>query len=485
MAEYVLREQRLAMPWRGLLPFLVAAGAYFLLLPLGGRLLNDPDSYSHLAVAHWIFEHRAFPNGDPFTHTMPGGHWVAFEWLSEVIYGAAFALNGWPAVVVLALAVIAATFGLLTRFLLRELPAATALLLVTASFTLTVPHLLARPHLLAFPVLVLWAGTLLRAANERRAPPFMLLPLMIVWANLHASFILGLALLGPLALQALWQAEASQRLTVVTRWTLFGLFAVAAGFATPYGSEIFLVTYRTISLGEALSIVTEWQGADFAQITAFEVCLLLGIGYALYRGLTLPPVTILVLLGLLHLALSQSRHADLLALLAPLFLARPLAQHLKERDGAEPLSPHPFGTMSWTLAAIGAVAAVGWGLFAARDVAPDRRNTPSAAVAAANLRSAGPILNDYNFGGYLDYAGIPSFIDGRAELYGGAFVMRHHRALSLQNLPDFLKLLDEYRIDTTLLAPVTPAVTLLDRLPEWQRVYADDVAVVHKRRALP
>jgi hypothetical protein len=36
----------------------------------------------------------------------------------------------------------------------------------------------------------------------------------------------------------------------------------------------------------------------------------------------------------------------------------------------------------------------------------------------------------------------------------------------------FPALLDEYRISATLLAPSTPAVALLDRLPEWQRVYA-------------
>jgi hypothetical protein len=61
-------------------------------------------------------------------------------------------------------------------------------------------------------------------------------------------------------------------------------------------------------------------------------------------------------------------------------------------------------------------------------------------------------------------------------------MLRHDRALSLQNLPDFLQLLDEYRIGATLLAPSTPAVALLDRLPDWKRVYADDIAVVHTRR---
>jgi hypothetical protein len=47
------------------------------------------------------------------------------------------------------------------------------------------------------------------------------------------------------------------------------------------------------------------------------------------------------------------------------------------------------------------------------------------------------------------------------------------------DLRDFLKLLDQYKIGATLLAPDTPAVALLDRLPDWPRVYSDDVAVVH------
>jgi len=43
-------------------------------------------------------------------------------------------------------------------------------------------------------------------------------------------------------------------------------------------------------------------------------------------------------------------------------------------------------------------------------------------------------------------------------------------------------LLDEYHIGATLLTPSTPAVALLDRLPDWKRIYSDDVAVVHARR---
>jgi hypothetical protein len=60
-----------------------------------------------------------------------------------------------------------------------------------------------------------------------------------------------------------------------------------------------------------------------------------------------------------------------------------------------------------------------------------------------------------------------------------ARTLRYDRALNLQSVPDFVALLDRYKIQTTLLAPGTPAIGLLDSLPGWKRVYSD-VAVVHR-----
>jgi hypothetical protein len=86
------------------------------------------------------------------------------------------------------------------------------------------------------------------------------------------------------------------------------------------------------------------------------------------------------------------------------------------------------------------------------------------------------VLNDYPFGDYLIFSGIPPFVDGRADMYGDAFL---RRAAQLAELP---LLLAQYRIVWTLFKPDNPRVVLLDNLPGWQRFYADDVAVVHIRR---
>jgi hypothetical protein len=303
---------------------------------------------------------------------------------------------------------------------------------------------------------------------------------MTLWANLHGSFTFGLAFIGAAACEALWHAPAAERLRVARPWIVFGVLALVAACLNPYGPEMILVTFRTVALGQALLIITEWRPQDFSHLGPFELIMLAGFGFALYRGVKLPLPRIVVLFGVLHLGLSQSRHADLVGLLVPLFLARPLAQQfaaIAARPGFADMRPG-----LWAAAAAGCVLLGVTSIAASRDIAPAANITPVNALKSFDAAKSGPILNDYGFGGYMDFAGIAPFIDGRTELYGADFVLRYDRALKLENLPDFVRLLDEYKFGVTLLQPSTPAVALLDRLPDWQRVYADDIAVVHKRR---
>ena len=479
MSDQVIRSGAKPFPVQAALPWLVGAGVYVLLLTLGPRLLNDPDSYSHIAVGRWIMAHGAVPSSDPFSFSMHGAPWITFEWLSEVIYAAVYTLSGWAGVVVLAAVAAALAVALLTRFLLRELPPTPALLTVMAAVALLAPHLLARPHMLTLPIMVAWAAALVRCMDRRAPPPYWALPLLVLWANLHGSVVLALGLIGPAVLEALLNEKRSEWPRVLLRWLPFTVLAIAACCLTPYGPEPLLIPLTTLGLGDALRWITEWRPQDFGHFGAFEFVLLAGI-FALSRGVTLPVVRTLVVLGLVHFALAQMRNADLLAVLVPLYLAVPLARQFGARAEHDAVG----SARSVNLAAF-CVMIVATGLALARDVRPAPQNTPAAAVAFADLARAGPVLNDYSFGGYLIFAGIPTFIDGRGELYGGQFIARYNRDVSLADLPDFLKLLDQYKLGATLLAPDTPAVALLDRLPDWQRVYSDDVAVVHKRLAAP
>jgi hypothetical protein len=457
----------------------MAAACYFLLLALGGRLLNDADTYWQIAVGDWILGHGAMPHADTFSWTMAGAPWISSQWLAQTAFAQVFAIGGWAGVVVLSAATIAAAFGLLTRILLERLTPGPALVLAVGGFVLASPHMVARPHVLAFPVMVVWTAGLVRALDARRAPSFALLPLMTLWANLHGGFTLGLALMAPCALEAIWTAARADRVHVSMRWGLFGVLALIAACVTPYGPESILVTRRILGLGEALSLIGEWRPQDFATFGAFELCLLAGFGFALLRGLTLPPVRLLVVLGLVHMAIAHVRNGEVLGLLAPLFLAAPLAPKLNSR---EPAAEHGscLAPSALLLTLVVAATAI---MTEAMTYRPRAAITPAAAVSAVKASGKTHLLNSYDFGGYLIAHGVKPFIDGRTELYGEAFFVRHHRALRLNDIGTFLDLLRDKAIDVTLLAPGTPAIALLDRMKGWRRVYADGIAVVHVRTA--
>jgi hypothetical protein len=467
-------------PMRGLLPLWVGAVIYALFLLAGNRLLIDPDTMWQVTIGQWILDHRAVPETDVYSFTMRGQPWISTQWLAQVLYAKAYAAAGWSGPVVLAATAIAATFALLTRFLGKRLSESTTLVFVAAALALTVPHMLARPHVLALPIMVAWVGGLVAAADRRGAPSFQLLPLMALWANLHGGFVFGLVLIAPIALDAVLNADVTLRKALALRWAAFGVAALLAACATPYGWDSLLASQKILGLGGALPLIMEWKPAEFGSVGALEVCLLLGIGLALFRGVKLPPLRIVLLLGLLHMALAQGRAAEILALLAPLVLAAPLA---KQIGGAGVSNPAAAPPMRGALLLSVAVALVA-GTFAYASVhrfEPHMRGSPVAAVTALKKLNLTRVFNDYDFGGYLIANGVAPFIDGRTELYGEKFFVDHNAASGLMEPENLFRLLDEYKIEATLMRTQSAATKLLDHIDGWHKVFTDDIATIHLR----
>ena len=87
----------------------------------------------------------------------------------------------------------------------------------------------------------------------------------------------------------------------------------------------------------------------------------------------------------------------------------------------------------------------------------------------------------FAFGGYLIGAGVPTFIDGRAELYGGDFIKRYNEAIGLRGETKLEDLLERHRIGWTFLTKDAPANRLLAHLPGWRQVFSDDQATIFVR----
>ena len=473
-------DGRLDQHLGGLLPLWVGIAVYALLLLGGNTLLNDPDTLWQVTLGQWMLDHHAVPHQDIYSFTMRGEPWISTQWLAQILYAKAYDWAGWTGPVVLAAIAIAATYALLARYLVARLSTSASLAFVCAALALSVPHLLARPHVLAMPFMVLWIGGMITAADRREAPSLWLLPNMVLWANLHGGFVFGLMMVGPLALDAVVSAGRDARGMLALRWAAFGLAALLASVCNPYGFDALLASRKILGLGRALQLIMEWHAADFSRLGAFEIYLLVGIALALYRGVTLPATRILILLGLLHMALSQGRAAEILALIAPMVLAVPLARQI---GAAAPVdaSNAPRGAL---IGAVAAVLAAGTAAYASvHRFEPNLRGAPVAAVTELKQLKVTRVLNDYDFGGYLIYRGVDTFIDGRTELFGETFFLEHNNASGLSEPENLFRLLDQYRIEATFLRTQSAATTLLDHLDGWEKVYSDDLATIHLRKA--
>jgi len=477
-------------------PLIIGSLTYLGFLAYGNLLLGDGDTYWHIAAGRWIIEHATVPTHDPFSHTMRGAPWTAHEWLSEVIMALTYQAFGWAGVIMLTAAAFAGAIAILTRFLLKNFEPVHALIFAALAVMMTAPHLLARPHALAMPLLVIWTAYLVRASEQGRAPSFWLLPIMTLWANLHGGFTLGLALTLFFAVEGVLHArQKNETLVAVKSWALFVGLSLISALLTPHGIKGILFTVQILSGSYALDHILEWQSPSFHSIQPLEIWLLTGLAVALHQGLRFPIMRLILLLGLLHLALKHIRNVELIGLLAPLFLAAPLAKQWQERAVAgrqlatvdrifqELARGANRRVVALTMAGLVLITLLSAQLsdpLLKKEISP-----VDALQAAQKAHLTGPVLNEYRFGGYLIYAGIPPFIDGRADMYGDDFMKEYFESLNLTTSDGLQKLLQKYRIEWTLLPPEIAAVALLDHLPEWHRLYADKIAVVHVKKMTP
>jgi hypothetical protein len=318
--------------------------------------------------------------------------------------------------------------------------------------------------------------------DRQQAPSPWLLPLMALWANLHGGFVLGLALMAPMALDAVWNAKPALRKSLALRWALFAAAALAASCLTPYGWDALLAARRILNLGAALELIGEWRPANFAHPGPLEAAVAVGFALTLWRGVMLPPLRIAFVVGFVLMALGHMRNAEVLALLAPMVLAAPLAPQIGgPAEPAPGAASPPHGVL---LAGLTLLLVAGTLAFASvHRYQPNVRQSPVEAVAALKKMNFTRVFNDYDFGGYLISSGVATFIDGRTELYGEKFFVDHNAASGLMEPDNLFRLLEQYDIEATLMRTQSAATKLLDHLDGWQKVYSDDIATIHVRKA--
>jgi hypothetical protein len=504
------RWLRYAMPSVADLIFL-ALLVTLLFTPLSRRLLGDAGIGWHIRTGQLILTTHAIPRVDPFSSTMGGKPWFAWEWLYDLIVGwleSYAGLNGvvWFTAVVIA-SVFAAAFRLLIRHKTNLIAAVVLVLLALSASTI---HFLARPHVLTWLFTLVWFAILDAAERSGRSRSLLwTLPLlMLLWVNLHGGFLVGFVLLAIFWLSALWSwvktksdciEDAFEKITARRRTidvTIVSLFSALTSLINPHGWNLYHHVFSYLSSRFLMNHIDEFRSPDFHGVAprCFLILLLISIAAVAVCGRKLRLSGILTLLFAVYAALYASRNIPVSAILLIMVIG-PLFRRSQSTTFGSPAMRNTFLTrMSAVESSLRghtwpALAVILTCLVAAHghakpgsvlDIQFDPARMPVAAVNYLQLNGVrGPVLAPDYWGGYLIYRIYPAqrvVVDDRHDLYGEEFFKSYLKMIRVE--PGWQQFLDDHPACCLLLPRDSALAAIISTRPEWRVAYADNLALV-------
>ncbi|GAA4742515.1 hypothetical protein GCM10023264_04570 [Sphingomonas daechungensis] len=444
-----------------------------LLVPitLGGSrtIFNDGDVSWHIATGEWILSHGTIPKTDPFSFSWADRPWVPIEWGAEVPLAAAYRMAGYSGISALATAALVALNAIVFTNALRSVRPLPSLGVVLAMDAILIPSLLARPHLFAWALLAFWTVLMIRARERDRAPPLAAALLMVVWANMHGSFVMGLVVAAAFGLEAIWQPDGRAR--AFRQWGLFGLLLAIAVLVNANGIEGVLHPLRIANLS-MLPFIDEWKPSSPQRTPFFFVLLLAVAALIVWKRPKMHPVRWMLLAFLLALAFLQTRHQAVLAIVSAVLLPAAFATVPRETEMTRPV---------W-LAASGC-ALVLIAIRLAWPITPDEvESNPWKLIASVpgELRSQ-PVLNGYVMGGPLLLSGIKPYVDGRGDMYGDELVIGYKK-ITDGDAAMLDQVVDKWGIRWAILPHrYKKLVALLEHDHDWKKIREDRTGIVFVR----
>jgi hypothetical protein len=464
----------------------------------GYRLLNsDGDLARHLRLGQIMLDQRALLTRDVFSFTKAGQPFLAFEYGSELVYAAAYKAAGLAGVAVLAGLVLALTYALVARFLIRRGgDPLLAYLISMAAAVLSAAHWLARPHLFTMLFVVILLELLQR--TDRRAL-LAYAALFVVWANLHGGFSFGCILI---ALYAVGEAVEGKLASDPQAWyararhhaAALGV-ALAASLINPNGVRLLAHVFGFFGNSTILGQTQEFMSPDFHTINGKLFLLaLLGVVTALAWSRRRPTVPVLlILLATISFALVSQRNIELFALTALPLVALHLDgewRALPALRGAKAVFQREHvgryaGAGAAMVAVLLALLALAGGTVAGIAVVPNRFDEgafPVRAVAQGRRAGlSGRMFSNFIWGGYLmhEWPEQRVFIDGGTDHYGEKVFNQYIQIWSLDQ--GWREALKRWDISLVLLPPGSRLADELKRDQGWATWYCDSTAVLLQR----
>jgi hypothetical protein len=467
-------------------------------------LLADGDTGWHIRTGDWILQTRSIPTHDLFSFSRHGEPWFAWEWLSDVVFS--LVNRGWGlagvAVLtgcVLALAALVVFGHMLWRGANVMVALATVLVVVSASSI----HYLARPHIFTLLLLPL---SLWMVERDRRKPSpaiWLLVPLSVVWVNLHGGFFalpLCLAVLAAGRGVQDWMDREDRRpdWSGLGRLASLGGATAAASLVNPYGVGLHQHIWSYMRSDWIRNAVDEFQSPRFRSenLLHFELLLLVALLLTGWLAGRRQVADALLVLTWAHLALGSVRHVPLFVLVSAPMVAAEVSGLWERWAGRR--AARSTGRILWQLGqdlrpGFGRLSA--WAALAVAGLVlltpaskwpgdfPEAKFPVSLTRAGASHLSSARVFTSDQWGDYLIYRGWPRqkvFIDGRSDFYGSGVGGDYVRLM--EGRPGWESIIRKYDFGAVLIPRQWPLASHLERDSDWNLLKGDRLAVLFVRR---
>ncbi|QDU59773.1 hypothetical protein Pan216_06050 [Planctomycetes bacterium Pan216] len=494
---------------------LVFLGFWLFLLVAGReKLLSDPGSLWHPVVGGLMLDSGHLVTADPFSFTQGGERWIAMQWLAECFLGLLDRLGGLDSI----LTATAALLALLNAWIYHRLRRAGASWLLAIGFTILVfstsaHHFHARPHV--FSLLFLGATmALLLDVDAGRASPrrcWLLLPLFVLWTNLHPAVLGGIGTLGLAAIG--WSLVYLFRRPIATpvesgagivELALLCGAALLTPLVNPFGVELPRVWFSLQGSDVLSELIVEHAPIYRSPLNALLFLVLAGVYFYFLLGVERCRlrVTWLIPLVWILLAIGSQRHGALFAVTVGFAIAEILPSH-RLVVGADPESMFALDPVeqrtrlaAWRLAIVPLLVVgtcLAWqGLGVRAPIVgrgwarPDGSKAPMELLPklreiVAEHGEGMPIYNDLGLGGFVIryLPGARVFIDDRCEFYGDEGLQ--HYVAGRKEMAQFKDWADRYGFVHALVEPASKLDRLLTDSPDWKLLQRAPAAALYRR----
>jgi hypothetical protein len=480
---------------------------------LSKGLLGDAGIGWHIRNGQNILAAHAIPHTDSFSATMAGRPWYAWEWLYDLGIGFVHKHLGLNGVLFFTALVIALTLTLVFRYTLQRGANVGVTILLTLICTVASSiHFLARPHVVGWLLTIVWFWIVDSShpdaqAGRSRHHLFWLPLLMVVWVNMHGSFVLGFLLLGIFlladGLKLLKCRDPEQRKPAVAHIRGLSLalaLSALASIINPYGYKLHAHVYQYLTSRFLMQHIDEFRRPNFHGLPAqFFLLMLLAtfIGIVVAKGKLRWAEWLVILFSTLS-GFYAARNLPVASMLLTMVAAPLLSQAGAVQSRFSRLAPavalgdnleRRLRTHLWPVLVLvlSLWVCIQHGRLLGKQVMDaqfDPTRFPIKAVEVLQQRGLHePVFSIDSWGGYLIYQLSPQakvFIDDRHDFYGEQFLKDYLKVFHAQ--PDWEKVLDQWGVNLVLVPSKSAIGSALKATEGWTLDYQDNVALLFRRR---